>query len=394
MEGAKDSEFSAVVTGRDGVHLDMSEPEPRKTALNTIHRQLGARMVQFAGWDMPVQYAGPIQEHMAVRTRAGIFDVSHMGELEVRGPSAQETLQKLTCNDIRRLADSQCQYSALTTPKGAFIDDLVIYRMDSNRFFLCVNAANQEKDFEWIRENALSNTEVVFRSDEFCQLAVQGPRAIEILRPLTDVRLEAMKHYWFDQGWFAGVDAIISRTGYTGEDGFEIYCSPSEVEAVWAQILERGKIHGLEPIGLAARNTLRLEANLLLYGSDMDETTSVLEANLGWICKLQKGNFIGRDALLKQHDAGVTRILSGFEMVGREIARDHYVAELGGKSVGTVTSGSHAPFLKKNIGLVYLPVEQSKVGTSFDIVIREKRAGARVSTTPFYRRALQSHMPE
>ena len=346
-------------------------------------------MVQFAGWDMPVQYAGPIQEHLAVRTRAGIFDVSHMGELEVRGPGAQETLQKLTCNDIQRLAVSQCQYSALTTPKGAFIDDLVIYRMAPDHFFLCVNAANQEKDFEWIRENALSNTEVVFSSDEFSQLSIQGPRSLEILRPLTEVRLEAMRHYWFDRGRFAGVNAIISRTGYTGEDGFEIYCNPSEVEAVWAQIVERGKLQGLEPIGLAARNTLRLEADLLLYGSDMDETTSVLEANLGWICKLQKGNFIERDALLKQHDAGVTRILSGFEMAGREIARDHYVAEQDGKPVGVVTSGSHAPFLKKNIGLAYLPVEQATVGTGFDIVIRGKRAGARVVPTPFYRRALQ-----
>ena len=344
-------------------------------------------MVPFAGWDMPVQYAGPLQEHLAVRTRAGMFDVSHMGELEVKGPNAQATVQKLTCNDVRANAVSQCQYSALTTPKGAFVDDLVIYRIASDHFFLCVNASNQEKDFEWIRENALSNTEIIFSSDEFSQLAIQGPRALEILQPLTDIRLAAMKYYWFDRGQFAGVDAIVSRTGYTGENGFEVYCSPSKTEMVWAQIMEAGKPLGLEPVGLAARNTLRLEAGLLLYGNDMDETTSVLEANLGWICKLQKGDFIGRQELLRQRDAGVKRILAGFEMTERGIARDHYLAELNGEQIGIVTSGSPAPFLKKSIGLAYLPVERAGVGTRFNVVIREKPVGAQVVPTPFYRRA-------
>jgi aminomethyltransferase len=365
----------------------MSDPELRKTALNAIHRHLGARMVEFAGWDMPVQYAGPMQEHLAVRTRAGIFDISHMGELEMKGAGAQDTLQKLTCNDIRSLAVSQCQYSALTTPKGAFVDDLVIYRLAQDHFFLCVNAANQEKDFEWIRENAPGNTEIVYSSDEYSQIAIQGSRALEILRPLTEIRLEAMKYYWFARGRFAGADAIVSRTGYTGEDGFEVYCSPSTAESVWTQIMAAGAPFGLEPIGLAARNTLRLEAKLLLYGNDMDETTSVLEADLGWICKLQKGNFIGRDVLLQQHKDGVKRILAGFEMTDRGIARDHYVAELDGKCIGTVTSGSPAPFLKKNIGLAYLPVEHAKVGTRFDVVIRGNRTGAQVVSTPFYRRA-------
>jgi aminomethyltransferase len=360
---------------------------PKKTALNLIHRQLGARMVTFAGWDMPVQYEGPLSEHLAVRTRAGIFDVSHMGELEVRGRGAFETIQKTTCNDINRLADSQCQYSALTSPRGTFVDDLLIYRMAQDRFFLCVNAANQERDYAWIRDNAAPNTEVVFRSNDFSQLAIQGPRALDILHSLTTMDLAAMKYYWFAQGIFAGVDAIVSRTGYTGEDGFEVYCSPAKTETVWTQILAAGKPFGLEPIGLAARNTLRLEAKLLLYGNDMDETTTVLEAGLGWICKLGKGDFIGRDKLAQQSRSGVRRILVGFEMVERGIARDHYPVEIDGKRIGAVTSGSPAPFLRKNIGLAYLPSDRRAVGTELSVVIREKPVKAQVVQTPFYRKA-------
>ncbi|MBN1566258.1 MAG: glycine cleavage system aminomethyltransferase GcvT [Acidobacteria bacterium] len=359
----------------------------RKTALNTLHRQMGGRMISFAGFEMPVQYEGPLPEHLGVRTRAGIFDVSHMGELEVKGSNAQESMQKLTCNDIRLLAVSQCQYSVLTTPKGAFIDDIVIYRMAQDHFFICVNAANQEKDFLWIRENAYSNTEVNFRSDDFSQISVQGPRAMEILRPLTDIHLAEMKYYWFARGAFAGVEAIVSRTGYTGEDGYEIYCDPSKAESVWTQIMESGKPFGLVAAGLAARNTLRLEAKMLLYGNDMDETTSVLEAGLGRICKIDKGNFIGREDLLRQSESGIKRILAGFEMIDRGIARDHYPVEFNGERISAVTSGSPAPFLKKNIGLAYLPVSCSKVGMQLDIIIREKPAKAQVVTTPFYRRA-------
>lgn len=364
----------------------MNNLELRKTALNKIHRQLGARMVPFAGWEMPVQYAGPIPEHMAVRTRAGIFDVSHMGEIEVKGPNAAESLQKITCNDIRTLAVSQCQYSVLTTPKGTFVDDIVIYRLEPDHFFICVNASNQEKDFLWIRENVLSNTEVIFRSDDFAQISVQGPRAPAILEPLTGIPLAGIKNYWFERGTFAGVEAIVSRTGYTGEDGYEIYCHPSKAESVWMQIMESGKPLGLEPAGLAARNTLRLEARMLLYGNDMDETTSVLEADLARICKLGKGYFIGREALLRQSRTGLNRILAGFEMVDRGIARDRYAIEIDGLAAGTVTSGSPAPFLKKNIGLAYLPVARAAVGTQFDVIIRGKPAKAQVVPTPFYRR--------
>jgi aminomethyltransferase len=359
----------------------------KKTALNAIHRQLGARMVDFAGWDMPVQYAGPMPEHLAVRTKAGIFDVSHMGELEVLGPNAGETLQKLTCNDINRLAISQCQYSALTTPQGTFVDDLLIYRKTSDHFFLCVNASNQDKDFEWIRENALANTEVIFRSNDFSQLAIQGPGALEILQPLTEINLAGMKYYWFGEGKFAGVDSIVSRTGYTGEDGFEVYCHPANTEIVWTRIMDSGKPFGLEPAGLAARNTLRLEAKLMLYGNDIDDTTTVLEADLGWICKLKKGDFIGRDVLLRQRESGTERILVGFEMVDRGIARDHYPIQLDGRQIGVVASGSPAPYLKKNIGLAYLPTDRKAVGTEFSVVIREKPVKAQVVPTPFYRRA-------
>ncbi len=365
----------------------MASVQLKKTALNAIHRQLGARMVDFAGWDMPVQYAGPMPEHLAVRTKAGIFDVSHMGEIEVLGANAEATLQKLTCNDVSRIAVSQCQYTALTSPQGTFIDDLLIYRKSPDSFFLCVNASNQDKDYEWIRGNALPNTEVIFRSNDFSQLAVQGPRALEILQPLTAISLAGMKYYWFAEGKFAGVDSIVSRTGYTGEDGFEIYCGPAETEKVWARIMESGKPFGLEPAGLAARNTLRLEAAMMLYGNDIDDTTTVLEAGLGWICKPAKGDFLGRDVLLRQRDSGVRRSLAGFEMVERGIARDRYPVELDGAPASTVTSGSPAPFLKKNIGLTYLPADRAAVGTEFKVIIREKAAQARVVRTPFYRRA-------
>jgi len=344
-------------------------------------------MVDFAGYDMPIQYAGPLPEHIAVRTRAGIFDVSHMGELEIKGPGARETIQKATCNDINRLAVSQCQYSALTTPRGTFIDDLLIYCMASDHFFLCVNASNQRKDYEWLRDNALPNAEVLFRSDDFSQMAIQGPKALEILSPLTEIDLAHMKYYWFAQGSFAGVEAIVSRTGYTGEDGFEVYCNPAQAEMVWTQIMDSGKPLGLEPVGLAARNTLRLEAKLLLYGNDMDETTTVLEADLGWICRLDKGDFIGRDELLRQRQSGVKRILIGFEMIERGIARDHYPVEIDGQRIGTVTSGSPAPFLKKNIGLAYFPADRKAAGTEFSVAIRGKPVKAQVVPTPFYRRA-------
>jgi aminomethyltransferase len=365
----------------------MSLSNPRKTALNAIHRQLGGRMVEFAGWEMPVQYAGPIPEHLAVRTKAGIFDVSHMGEIELIGSTAEETIQKVTPNDVRRLAAGQIHYSALTTPEGTFVDDILVYRLGPAHFFLCVNASNQQKDFEWIRDHALPGTEVLYRSDDYCQFAIQGPKAIEILRPLTRIDLAAMKYYWFGQGKFAEVPAIVSRTGYTGEDGYEVYVAPADAEMVWTRIMDSGEKHGLAPVGLAARNTLRLEAKMALYGHDIDDTTTVLEADLGWICKFDKGEFIGRQALAKQREEGLRRVLVGFEMVERGIARDQYPVWLEGKCVGAVTSGSPAPFLQKNIGLTYLPFESRSAGTEIDVIIRDKAVKARVVPTPFYKRS-------
>ena len=359
----------------------------KKTALCEIHRQLGARMVDFAGWEMPVQYAGPLKEHMAVRTRAGIFDVSHMGEIEVTGGNALKTVERVTCNDAARLAVGQIQYSALTTPAGTFIDDILVYRRASDRFFLCVNCSNQDKDYRWILENSLPETEVKFRSEDFSQLALQGPIASEILQPLTDIDLSSMKYYWFAEGRVAGSEAIVSRTGYTGEDGFEIYLPPAHAVAVWNRICQTGRPLGLEPAGLAARNTLRLEAKMALYGNDIDDTTTVLEADLGWICRLDKGDFIGREPLLHQRKAGITRKLIGFEMVERGIARDHYPIRKDGEDLGLVTSGSPAPFLQKNIGLAYLPIRLAEIGTEFDIIIRGRPVRARVVQTPFYRRA-------
>jgi aminomethyltransferase len=366
--------------------MSTQSPPVRKTPLNAIHRQLGARMVDFAGWDMPVQYAGPIPEHMAVRTRAGLFDVSHMGEIEITGPAALETIQRVTCNDAGHLRAGQCHYSALTTPQGTFVDDILVYRMGENHFFLCVNASNQDKDFAWIRENAMPGTDVVFRSPEFAQLALQGPTAREILQPLVDIDLGPMKYYWFARCKCAGRETIVSRTGYTGEDGFEVYCDPRDAQDIWARIMESGKPHGVQPAGLAARNTLRLEAKMALYGHDIDDTTTVLEADLAWICRLDKGDFIGRSALQRQQQAGIKRRLIGFEMIERGIARDKYPVRSNGRELGEVTSGSPAPFLQKNIGLTYLPVDLCGTGTTFQVIIRETPVQARVVATPFYKR--------
>src|SRR4029450_2527902 len=336
--------------------------------------------------EMPVQYSGPIQEHMAVRTGAGIFDVSHMGELELKGPAAEENIQRLTCNDANRLAVGQCQYSALTTPQGTFIDDVLVYCLSRSHFLMCVNASNQEKDYKWILENTRGQVDALDRSEDFSQLAVQGPQACSILQPLTDLRLSDMKSYWFVQGKMCDAEVLISRTGYTGEDGFEIYCPPAHAENLWTRIMESGRAAAIQPAGPAGRNTPRVEAKLALYGNDIDDTTTVLEADLAWICKLDKGDFIGRDVLIRQKQEGLKRKLVGFEMVERGIARDHYPIEIDGQRVGNVTSGSPAPFLKKNIGLTYLPVDRCAVGTEFDVIIREKPARAQVVPTPFYRR--------
>ncbi|MCI0523975.1 MAG: glycine cleavage system aminomethyltransferase GcvT [Acidobacteria bacterium] len=361
----------------------------RKTALNDTHRKQGGRMIDFGGWDMPVQYsAGTIEEHLAVRTAAGIFDVSHMGEIEIRGPQALDLIQYLTTNDASKLRDGQAQYSALTYPEGTFVDDILVHRFAADHYFLCVNASNTDKDFDWIRSHSSGfDAEVKNVSADYTQLAIQGPKALEILQPLANVDLNAIKYYWFTRGQVDGIPAIIARTGYTGEDGLEIYFDPNESERVWNKIVEAGKPHGLLPCGLAARNTLRLEAKMALYGNDIDDTTTVLEADLGWICKLNKGDFLGRDRLAEQKEKGVARKLIGFEVIDKGIARDHYPVFIGGREVGMVTSGSPAPFLKKNIGLAYLPIEHTEIGTKFEVDVRGRRLAAQVVQTPFYKRS-------
>ena len=348
---------------------------------------MGAKMVNFGGWDMPVEYSGIVSEHMAVRTAAGLFDVSHMGEIEIWGTEAIVLVQHVTSNDASRLADGQIQYSGLMTEEGTFVDDILVHRFSPARYFLCVNAGNQDGDFEHIRANNPFAAEVDNVGQRYSQLAIQGPRAKEILQRFTPVALDPVRYYHFTRGPVEGVECLISRTGYTGEDGFEIYFAPEYSEKLWFALLEAGKSQGMIPCGLGARNTLRLEAAMCLYGHEIDRTTTVWEANLGWICKMDKGLFLGHAALLRQKAEGLRRILAGFEMTDRLIARDAYPVFSGDREVGRVTSGSPGPFLKKNIGMAYLPPELSAPGTEIQIGIRGQKAPARVVKTPFYKRA-------
>ena len=366
----------------------MSAPDAplKQTPLNAVHRQLGAKMVPFGGWDMPVQYGGILEEHKAVRGAAGMFDVSHMGEVEFRGPAALEAVQRLTSNDASRLQVGQVQYSALTTEAGAFVDDLTVYKFADDHYLVTVNASNIDKDFAWMREHTRGNVEVRNLSDETALIAVQGPKAIEILQKLTPLDLAGIKYYWFARGKVLGYDAVASRTGYTGEDGFEVYLKPQQAAALWNAVLEAGRPFGLVPCGLGARDTLRLEAKMALYGNDIDDKHTVLEADLGWILKLEKGEFIGKAALAQQKAQGVKRKLVGFEMTGRGIGRSHYKIVKNGQPIGEVTSGGPAPWLNKNIGLGYVAAEHSAIGTEFEVLIRDNPVAARVVQTPFYKR--------
>jgi aminomethyltransferase len=343
-------------------------------------------MVEFAGWEMPVQYTGPIPEHMAVRQAAGLFDVSHMGEIEIRGDRALELVQLVTTNDASKLHDNQVQYTTLTNEDGGVIDDLLVYRRNQEYFLLVVNAAGTATDFEWIRKHAPEGVEVHNISAAMALLALQGPRAERILQGLTDHMLDRIPYYWSQQIVVDGVDCLVSRTGYTGEDGFEIMCGAKDALHVWNRLLVKGNEHGLIPCGLAARNTLRLEAGFRLYGNDMDQTTTPLEAGLGWVVKLGKGNFIGRDALQQQKNGGLKRQLVGFEVLDKAPARDGYPVLVAGAEVGKVASGSPAPFLKKNIGFCYLPIDHTAVGSEFSIKIRGREVPARVVASPFYSR--------
>jgi len=348
-------------------------------------------MVDFGGWDMPVQYPlGTIEEHLHTRTHAGLFDVSHMGEIEVRGADAISFVNRLCSNDAAKLANGQAQYSALTTPEGTVVDDLLVYRFAPDYLLLVVNASTTESDWEWIiSHRAGEQVKLRNASADYCQIALQGPDALRILQQLTRTPLNEIKYYHFREGAVDGVPAIISRTGYTGEDGFEVYAAPERAEQLWNRLLEAGRFgisDGVAPCGLAARNTLRLEAGMALYGHEIDTTTTLLEANLGWICKLNKGDFIGRERLAQQKAEGVRRRLVGFEVTERGIARDGQDILINGERVGRVTSGSPAPFLKKNIGLGYVPTEQTAEGREIEVDVRGRSVKARIVATPFYKR--------
>jgi aminomethyltransferase len=352
---------------------------------------MGGRMVDFGGWDMPVQYpAGTVEEHLRTRTQAGLFDVSHMGEINVRGADAIAFVNRVTSNDASKLIDGQAQYSVLTTPEGTVVDDLLVYRFAGDHLFLVVNAGTTVKDWEWISSNKRDESvELTNVSADYCQLALQGPNALGILQQLTDLPLAEIKYYHFTEGSVDGVNAIVSRTGYTGEDGFEVYAAADKAEQIWKKILDAGNFDsagGVLPCGLAARNTLRLEAGMALYGHEIDDTTTLLEANLGWICKLNKGDFIGRERLVQQKEAGVERRLVGFEVTERGIARDGQDVVVEGERAGKVTSGSPAPFLKKNIGMAYLPTKFANAGQKIQIDVRGRLVGAEVVKTPFYKR--------
>ena len=337
---------------------------------------------------MPVEYTGVSDEHMAVRSRAGLFDVSHMGEIEIAGRDALAAVQHITSNDAAKLAVHQIQYSALTTPRGTFVDDVLTYRLGDEHFMLVVNASNIIKDFQWITEQiaGLGDAVAVNTSSRYALMAFQGPAARDVLQSLTGVNLGDIKYYWFTTGEVASVRCTVSRTGYTGEDGFEVFVAPGAAERVWDAILHAGKSAGVIPAGLAARDTLRLEAAMRLYGNDMDETTTVVEADLGWIVGWKKGEFLGHDVLKKQKAEGATRRLVGFEMLERAIARHGYDAFIDGQKSGLVTSGTQTPFLKKAIGMAYLPIDHTAPGTEFEIEIRGRRARATVVPMPFYKR--------
>jgi len=370
--------------------MDQATDAPlKKTPLNARHRASGARMVPFGGWDMPVEYSGIVAEHTAVRTRAGVFDVSHMGEIEIAGRDALAAVQRISSNDASKLAVGQAQYSGLTTPQGTFVDDLLVYRLAAAHFLLVVNAGNIATDYAWIAEHIkpAGDAVAVDASSRYALIALQGPAALEVLQPLTGIELASMKYYWFAHGEVASVRATVSRTGYTGEDGFEVFVPPASADRVWQAILESGQSADVIPCGLGARDTLRLEASMRLYGNDIDDTTTALEADLGWIVGWKKDDFIGAPALRDQKANGVSRKIVGFEMIDRGIARHGHDAYVGETKAGTVTSGTQTPFLKKAIGMAYLPIEHTAPDTEFAIDIRGRRTRARVVPMPFYKRA-------
>ncbi len=362
--------------------------ELKNTALTHIHEQLGAKMVPFAGYLMPVRYTSDIEEHKTVRDGVGVFDVSHMGEFMVTGPEAESLIQEVTSNDISKVVDGQAQYSCLPNDKGGIVDDLIVYRFHAEKYMLVVNASNIEKDWNWIKKYAEDRSGVNLEdiSDQISLFAVQGPKATEVLQKLTDIDLSGIKFYHFAEGAFAGVnEVIISGTGYTGSGGFELYVPNAVAEEVWKKIFEAGAPYGIKPIGLGARDTLRLEMGFCLYGNDIDDTTSPLEARLGWITKLNK-DFVNAENLRKQKEEGVTRQLSGFQMIDRGIPRQGYAIEdAEGNAIGQVTSGTQSPSLNQGIGMGYIQKEFTAPGTEVYIAVRNRKLKAEVVKLPFYK---------
>jgi len=368
------------------VDLSAEAAPMKKTPLYAAHRRAGAKMVEFAGWDMPVQYQGVIQEHLAVRGQAGLFDVSHMGEIEVRGEGALDLCQRISANDVARMKPFQAQYNLLLNENGGIVDDVIFYRLSAAIFFICVNAANTDKDFHWIERQASAAVEVENVSAKYAQLALQGPRAKKILEPLTALDLGELKSFYFAFADVAGVRCLVARTGYTGEDGFELYCNADDATRLWDALLHAGAPAGLCPAGLGARDTLRLEKGYPLYGHELDDTTTPLEAGLGWVTKFSKPHFIGRDILIRQKETGVKRKLVGLEMIEPGIARSGYGLFKGGQSIGRVTSGTKSPSLGKSIALGYVASAESELGNLVDVEIRGRHMPAKVVSIPFYSR--------
>jgi glycine cleavage system T protein (aminomethyltransferase) len=371
---------------------------PRKTPLNALHRRLGAKMVNFGGWDMPVEYpssGGLLAEHKAVRGGVGIFDVSHMGDIRIhtakKPGGALQAVQFLTMNDASKLAIGQAQYSAMLYPEGTFVDDVIVHRLGEDDFLLVINAGTREKDVAWVRNTTRAfDCTVTDLSDSYTQLAIQGPQAERVLQKLTDADLKPIRGYWFTHGTVCGLkNTLIARTGYTGEDGFEIYVHPDvpESERIWNAVIEAGKEFGIVPCGLGARNTLRLESKMALYGHEISDTINVWEAGLDRYCKMDKGDFMGRSSLEKARTAGLQRTLVGLEMLERGIARDGYPClNAGGEPIGVVTSGSPSPTLGKNIALAYVPPSMASLGTNIYVEVRSQKCKAQVVATPFYKR--------
>jgi aminomethyltransferase len=358
----------------------------KKTALHAAHRRAGAKMVEFAGWEMPVQYSGVIDEHLAVRGRAGLFDVSHMGEIEVRGPGALEFCQRISANDVARMKIFQAQYNLLLRESGGIMDDVIFYRLDDENFLVCVNASNSEKDFNWMRQQAGRGVEVTNVSAQYAQLALQGPLAEKILQPLTALVLSQLRTFHFQFADVASIRCLVSRTGYTGEDGFELYCDTDNAETLWCALLDAGGADGLVPAGLGARDTLRLEMGYPLYGHELDETTTPFEAGLDWVVKLSKPEFFGRAVLARQKVEGAPRRLVALELMEPGIARSGYELSRDGRALGRVTSGTKSPSLGKSIALGYVSREAAASGEDLDVEIRGRKTRAKIVALPFVRR--------